>query len=42
MTLAVFKRVGRLAVVNKRLNELAGWSEILFLNSKLQVMIKVI
>ena len=33
MTLAVFKRVGQLAVINGRLNKLAHFSEISFLNS---------
>ena len=30
MTLAVFKRVGKLPVVNEKLNILANWSEISF------------
>ena len=33
MTLAVFKRVGKLPVVNERLNKLESWSEISFLSS---------
>ena len=33
MTLAVFKRVEKLPVENERLNNLASWSELSFLNS---------
>ena len=33
MTSADFKRVGKLPVVNGRLNKLASWSEISFLSS---------
>ena len=33
MTLAVFNRVGKLPVVNERLNKTASWSEISFLSS---------
>ena len=33
MTLADFKRVGKLPIVNRRLNKLASWSEISFLSS---------
>ena len=33
MTLAVFNRVGKLPVVNKRLSKSASWSEISFLNN---------
>ena len=33
MTLAVFKRVGKLPIENERLNNLASWSELSFLSS---------
>ena len=33
MTLAVFNRVGKLSVLNQRLNKSANWSEISFLSS---------
>ena len=33
MTLAVFNRVGKLPVINKRLNKSASWSEMLFLSN---------
>ena len=33
MTLAVFNRVGKLPVVNERLDKTASWSEISFLSS---------
>ena len=33
MTLAVFNRVGKLPVVDERLNKSASWSEISFLGS---------
>ena len=33
MTLAVLNRVGKLSVVNERLNKSASWSEMLFLSN---------
>ena len=33
MTLAVFNRVGKLTVVNERLNKSASWSEMSFLSN---------
>ena len=33
MTLAVFNRVGKLPVVNERLNKSASWSEMSFLSN---------
>ena len=33
MTFAVFNRVGKLPVINERLNKSASWSEISFLSS---------
>ena len=33
MTLAVFNRVGKLPIVNERLNKSASWSEMLFLSN---------
>ena len=33
MTLALFNRVGKLSVVNKRLNKSVSWSEISYLSS---------